>query len=122
MEIVNSRVIPFGPGHRGGPRAESVNPFEMLATRPEHMRSGRPKPPEGDVAGNFGQLLAHSLGQVDRLDNEAHELTAKAVYAPDSVELHEVVVAAEKARLALTFTKSMADAVVRTFRDLTNPR
>ncbi|HNE24497.1 MAG TPA: flagellar hook-basal body complex protein FliE, partial [Leptospiraceae bacterium] len=44
------------------------------------------------------------------------------IYDPDSVEVHDVMIAAEKSRFALTLTKTVADGLVRTFRELTQPR
>jgi flagellar hook-basal body complex protein FliE len=44
------------------------------------------------------------------------------IYNPNSVEAHEVMIASEKARISLTFTKTVVDGIIRAYRDLTNLR
>lgn len=74
------------------------------------------------LAGSFAEALTKSLEDVNTLQVEADELTQKIVFDPNSVDVHEVMIAAEKARMSLTFTKTLADGFVRAYRELTNLR
>ncbi|WP_425435257.1 flagellar hook-basal body complex protein FliE [Leptonema illini] len=80
-----------------------------------------PKDPE-HMTTTFAQALNEALGNVEGLSKKSEDLTTKAIYDPDSVEAHEVIIASQKARFALNLTKTIADGAVRTFRELTNPR
>jgi flagellar hook-basal body complex protein FliE len=75
-----------------------------------------------NVAESFASALKKSLEKVNDLQIHADELTQKMIYNPNSVDAHEVMIAAEKARMALTFTKTIADGVIKAYRDLTNLR
>lgn len=75
-----------------------------------------------NFAETFSSALKKSLEKVNDLQVNADELTQKMVFNPNSVDAHEVMIAAEKARMALTFTKTVADGVIKAYRDLTNLR
>ncbi|MCX7998382.1 MAG: flagellar hook-basal body complex protein FliE [Leptospiraceae bacterium] len=75
-----------------------------------------------NFADTFALALKKSLEKVNDLQVHADELTQKMVFNPNSVDAHEVMIAAEKARMALTFTKTIADGVVKAYRDLMNLR
>lgn len=75
-----------------------------------------------DVAESFADVLKMSLEKVNDLQVHADDLTQKIVYDPNSVDVHEVMLAAEKARISITFTKTLIDGVVKTYRDLSNLR
>ncbi|MCZ8343571.1 MAG: flagellar hook-basal body complex protein FliE [Leptospira sp.] len=75
-----------------------------------------------EVAGTFADALKKAFEQVNDQQVEADELTQKIVFDPNSVELHDVMIAAEKARISLTFAKTMADGFTRAYRELTTLR
>ncbi len=75
-----------------------------------------------DVAESFADVFKKSLEKVNDQQVSADELTQKLVFDPNSVDAHDVMIAAEKARISLTFTKTVADGFVRTYRELTNLR
>ncbi|PJZ71269.1 flagellar hook-basal body complex protein FliE [Leptospira perolatii] len=74
------------------------------------------------VAESFSEAMRNAFKSVNDLQVEADEMTQKMVFNPNSVDAHEVMIASEKARVALTFTKTLADGVVRAYRELTNMR
>ena len=94
----------------------------LKTTNPLHITPASRPPDAERVTEGFAAALGEALRRVEGLDVNSQKLNMKAVYEPDSVEAHEVVLAAEKARYALTLTKTIADGLVRTFRDLSNPR
>ncbi len=75
-----------------------------------------------DVAESFASVLKKSLESVNDQQVAADEMTQKLVFDPNSVDAHDVMIAAEKARISLTFTKTLADGFIRAYRELTNLR
>jgi flagellar hook-basal body complex protein FliE len=81
----------------------------------------KPHSPD-EVAESFADVLKKSIEKVNDLEIEADTLTQKLVYEPNSVDAHQVMIAAEKARIAVTFTKTLADGVVKAYKELSNLR
>ncbi|GBF50607.1 flagellar hook-basal body protein FliE [Leptospira ryugenii] len=75
-----------------------------------------------EVAGTFADAMKKAFEQINDQQVTADEMTQKIVFDPNSVELHEVMIAAEKARISLTFAKTMTDGFVRAYRELTTLR
>jgi len=71
---------------------------------------------------NFSELLNRALEKVNDQQIESEKLTQQMITDPSSVEMHTVTIAAEKARMAITFTKTVADLAIKTYRDLVNLR
>jgi len=78
--------------------------------------------PNDNIAGSFGDVFNKALEKVNEEQIHADELTQQMAIDPDSVDVHEVMIAAEKARLSITFTKTIADGVVRAYKELTSLR
>ncbi|WP_409035741.1 flagellar hook-basal body complex protein FliE [Leptospira bandrabouensis] len=94
----------------------------ILRSNERHYgKTNEAKSPD-EVAGTFGDALKKAFEQVNDQQVEADELTQKIVFDPNSVELHDVMIAAEKARISLTFAKTMSDGFVRAYRELTTLR
>jgi flagellar hook-basal body complex protein FliE len=94
----------------------------MNTTDPRHMQPGTAPASADRVTEGFAAALGQALGRVEKLDVHSQQMTAKSVYEPDSVEAHDVVLAAEKARFALNLTKTVSDGLIRGYQQLTNPR
>ncbi|MBE7438610.1 MAG: flagellar hook-basal body complex protein FliE [Spirochaetales bacterium] len=122
MEIVNTRGIEFSGRMPSVVGAHSLQKLNMHTTQDRHIRPGGLEAIAQDPTGSFADLLNKSIQSVEETANRSSDLSARAVFEPDSVELHEVMLAAEKSRLALNFTRTMADGLVRTFKEITNPR
>jgi hypothetical protein len=56
------------------------------------------------------------------LSNQSEDLTKKAVYDPDNVDVHEIMIASQKARFALNLTKTIIDGSIRAYKELTSGR
>ena len=124
MQIHSSKSVSFPNGSPALTGAKSpVKDGPGMRTDNElHMtRAGRAMDPDRVTEGFAGALNA-ALGRVETLDTRAQKLTAQAVYDPDSVDAHTVVLAAEKARFALNLTKTLADGAIRAYRELTSGR
>lgn len=114
--IQTSSMIPRPVG------AQTTNPMQMRMENDRHMQIASTPPDPNKVVTNFSDALNEALGQVEKLDNHSQEMTRKAVYDPDSVEVHDVMIAAQKSKFALNLTKTVADGFVRTIRELTAGR
>jgi flagellar hook-basal body complex protein FliE len=93
----------------------------LRATHPTHF--GIPKrervEKEGeDFISEFSRALKDAFYRV----NESERLTQALAVRPDTVDIHDVTIAAEKARIALLFTKSIVDRVTQGYRELINVR
>ena len=97
--------------------------INLKATDPKHWDglNTYQNIPDSPAVG-FAEALNRALASVNDAQVGAEALSQKMVSKPRSVNLHEVLVAGEKARMSLTFTKTISDLVVKTYRDLINLR
>jgi flagellar hook-basal body complex protein FliE len=75
-----------------------------------------------DVAKSFSDMLNEMVGKTNDLQVESDGLTKKMIYDPGSVNIHTVMIAQQKAEVALTFTKAVRDEAIRSYRELMNLR
>lgn len=94
----------------------------LKTTWARHHNGLAPKEVMESTAANFAEALNLALQKVNDQQIEAEKLAIQMVAEPGSVEAHTVMLAAEKARLSLTFTKTMADLAIRAYRELINLR
>ncbi|MFP4643060.1 MAG: flagellar hook-basal body complex protein FliE [Spirochaetales bacterium] len=98
-------------GHFAGPEPLSVR--------------GMPTEPVGAGSTDrqdFGSMLLDGLNEVSNLERTHESLSTQAVVDPESVEPHEVTIAANKASLALNLTRNVVDRVVQGYQEITNLR
>jgi flagellar hook-basal body complex protein FliE len=98
------------------------NVVKMRTTNPLHYTGIREKQEDDNVSGSFADALMKAVGKVNNLLAESDELSQKMINEPESVEIHSVMIAAQKAEIALNFTKSVRDEAIRSYRDLMNLR
>ncbi|GIX42198.1 MAG: flagellar hook-basal body complex protein FliE [Leptospiraceae bacterium] len=128
MDIFSYSGVQFPSGNPKVYGAETISPLKLRTIHEKHMQISQ-KPPLTDIVpekerfvSNFAKSLNELLGSVEQLSNESDELTKKAVYDPDNVDVHEIMIAAQKARFALNLTKTITDGVIRAYKELTMPR
>ena len=63
-----------------------------------------------------------AIGNVNDLENKAIELTNQMAVNPESVDIHDVQIAAEEAEMAILFTKGIVDRVIRSYKEIINLR
>jgi len=95
---------------------------KLLATHRSHFGEPRPSVEEKDLITGFVGALKKAFYNVNELQLRSDELTRALAVRPDSVDIHDVTIAAEKARIALQFTKSIVDRVTQAYRELMNMR
>lgn len=66
----------------------------------------------------FSRILEKTLLSVDALQEEADQLTEAFIGGHASVEIHDVILAAEKARLALDLTVSIRNKLVEAYQEI----
>ncbi len=100
----------------------SGHEFALSRTDPRHY-AGRLDPQIADVGRpGFASLLLDSLNSVNAQQQTADALAVQAVVDPDSVNTHDVTIAAAKANMSLSITKSVVDRVIQAYREIQNVR
>ena len=99
----------------------------MTTTHPSHFgytkiqRKGA-QDAGGDFVSSFTGALKDAFYKVNDLQLQSDELTKALAVRPETVDVHDVTIAAEKARIALLFTKSIVDRVTQAYKELINVR
>jgi flagellar hook-basal body complex protein FliE len=95
----------------------------MRTANPLHFQDTQGAAREADdVAGSFIDMLKGAIGKVNDLQVQSDELTQKMIYQPESVDIHQVMIAGQKAEISLSFAKAIRDEAIRTYRELINLR
>ncbi len=122
MKIFSYPGVQFPSGFPKVEGSDREKPIRLKVLNEKHMQiSEKPQEPEYFLS-SFANSLNQMLGNVESLANQSKELTKKAIYDPDSVDIHEIMIASQKARFALNLTKTLTDGLVRAYRELTTPR
>ena len=88
---------------------------------PQTQRKGGEASRDDFVSG-FAGALKDAFYKVNDLQLQSDELTKALAVRPETVDVHDVTIAAEKARMALLFTKSIVDRVIQAYKELINVR
>ena len=78
-----------------------------------------PKPP-GHAAENIGEAFAKALSDARGLETDATKAAEKFAKGDTSVGIHEVVIAAEKANIAVRYATTLKNKAVEAYRELMN--
>jgi flagellar hook-basal body complex protein FliE len=100
------------------------NQFQLTRTDAQHLRGIHEQRGNGGNGGdgNFGNLLMDSLTRVSDLQKQHDQLSVQAVLNPDSVDPHDVTIAAAKANLSLSITKAVVDRALQAYQKISNLR
>ena len=94
----------------------------MKVSQEGHWNNQVPSKIPDDTAQNFSEAFSRALQEVNSQLVESDSLTQKMIEDPEKVNIHSVLIAGEKARMSLTYTKTIMDLAVKTYRDLVNLR
>jgi flagellar hook-basal body complex protein FliE len=94
----------------------------LVATNRMHFGYKKVERKPDEFISEFGNALRDAFSRVNDLQLESDKLTTALAVKPDSVDIHDVTIAAEKARLSLLFTKSIVDRITQAYRELSNLR
>jgi flagellar hook-basal body complex protein FliE len=68
--------------------------------------------------GNFDNILTDFIGSVNKMQNDSAEITKDFING-ENVELHEVMIAGEKAKTSLELLMEIRNKTVDMYRELT---
>ncbi len=97
----------------------NIKPFPESKEFPENKEK-EGKSPVKDVARSFAEALSKALSDVNRLQKNAQEMSEKFVLG--EVDVHDVMIAMSKAKLALDFTLSVRNALIDAYREIIRMR
>lgn len=87
--------------------APAVSRLEVV----DHSRAGVPR------EAGFSQVLGEYLQEVNRLQLDA-EAKTRQLLAGENIELHQVMLAAQKAELALELTQTLRNKVIEAYQEI----
>ena len=120
---VSGDIVPLqtsNPLHMGVPKAQAQKAAGAISD--VHGRTSVGRATDGGSLTDFTKLLTDALQGVNQDQIHSDHLTQKLVTDPKSVDAHTVMIAAEKARISLTLTKTVVDQAIRGYRELINLR
>ncbi|HUU45404.1 MAG TPA: flagellar hook-basal body complex protein FliE [Acidobacteriota bacterium] len=97
----------------------AINPLlsvGLTGTTPIGATSPRPQVAAAED-GPLGNVFSNILNEITRLDSEAASLE-KAMYAGGPIELHQVVIAGEKAGVAFELLVEARNRLVEAYQEL----
>ncbi len=74
------------------------------------------------IALTFKDMFNKAIGQVNDMELKATDLANKLAIDPDSVDIHDVQIAAEEAEMGVLLTKGIVDRVIRAYKEIINVR
>ena len=105
-----------------GPRQVAGDEVSLHATHKSHFGAPKERVPDDEFVTEFRNALRDAFQRVNGMQKTSDELTKQMAVNPDSVDIHDVTIAAEKARLSLMLTKSIVDRITQAYRELINMR
>lgn len=98
------------------------NRVNLTANSAGHYRTETVNESDDNVTKSFGQLFSDAFGKVNNLAVNSDKVAQQMITEPESVSIHTVMLAAQKAELALSLAKGVTDRVVRAYSEITNLR
>jgi flagellar hook-basal body complex protein FliE len=97
--------------------------INLKVSRNNHITDNIQKTAKSDSpAESFSKLFANAVNQANDLELKSTELTNQMTINPDSVDIHDVQIASEKAEMSILLTKGIIDRVIRSYKELMNLR
>jgi len=96
---------------------------KMKVSDPLHYTGNAAIKREGDdVSGSFADVLNNAVTKVNDLQVDAQDQVQQMIYEPEKVDIHQVMIANQKAEISLAFTKAVRDGAINAYRELMNLR
>lgn len=96
----------------------SGNQVEMRTTRSLHINGNQQASLATEPVQAFGDVLFNAIQQVNNQQVDASQLEQKLAISPDEVDIHEVMIASEKARLSVSLLKAVVDKAIKAYNDI----
>ena len=94
------------------------NVVNLKTSLPKHIADKDIALRGDDPVEPFAKVFLNAVDQVSSLQNDANNLEQQFLLSPDDVNVHEVMIASEKARLSLTMFKTIADKAIRAYNEI----
>ncbi|MGC8964275.1 MAG: flagellar hook-basal body complex protein FliE [Brevinematia bacterium] len=75
-----------------------------------------------NVEEGFGDMFLKLIDDVKEKEGRAKELQELAIVSPEEVNVHDVIIAEEEARISLLFVKTVLDKGISAWKDILNLR
>lgn len=75
-----------------------------------------------DPEKSFAGVFFKAVEEANSLQQEADELEEKMILYPEEVNIHEVMIASEKARLSVSLLKTVVEKAIRAYTDIVTMR
>ena len=96
--------------------------IDMARTDSRHLVGHSFGPAPASTSQSFGNLLMDSINSVNAMQQTSEALSVQAVIDPESVNAHDVTIAAAKASMSLSITKNVVDRVIQAYREIQSVR
>lgn len=94
----------------------------MKVTNPRHYGPSYTEPKGSDFSDVFKRNVENGLKETnDQLVN-ADSLVTKMITKPDSVDIHDVMIAQQKAQISLDLTRTVLSKAIQAYKEITNLR
>ena len=95
----------------------------LKVTRKNHISDKMQSTTTTDpVTNNFANLFNKALNEVNDLELNSTDLANQMAINPDSVDIHDVLIASEQAEMGILLTKGIIDRVIRSYKEITSIR
>lgn len=97
----------------------SGSQVQMRTTDKMHFNEEGLHPKEVDQPKDpFSKILFDAVNESNGLQQTSDDLEEKMMLYPDSVDIHQVMIASEKARLSISFFKSITEKAMRAYNEI----
>ncbi|MDA3950872.1 MAG: flagellar hook-basal body complex protein FliE [Spirochaeta sp.] len=98
------------------------NVLQLTRTNQAHYAGVREPIPQQPQETGFREALVGSLEEVNSQQMSHEQLSIQSIVNPESVDPHDLTIAAAKATTSLSITRNVVDRVIQAYRDITNLR
>ncbi len=97
------------------------NDVRMITLNPRHISDVSVKETK-NIEKNFANVLFELIDEANLKNVKATELQKLATISPEEINVHDVIIAEEEARITLLFAKTVIDKAITSWKDLLNLR
>ena len=96
--------------------------LQMNQLDSRHINKNQNKAMSGDVEQSFAEVFFNVVNNINANQNDADQLQQAAIIRPDTVNVSDILIATEKARLSVGMLKSVTERATRAYSEIMNIR
>ncbi len=96
--------------------------LQMNQLDSRHINNNASKKPAGTTEESFADVFFNVVNNINAEQTKSDQLQQAAITAPDSVNVADILIATEKARLSVGMLKSVTERVSRAYTEIINIR